>query len=197
MKKVDDYIARSAPFAQPILEHLRELVYKACPHAEETIKWGMPIFETYGANMCSMAAFKQHCAFGFWKASLLEDKQGILQAAENAMGSLGRITSLEDLPSEKILISYLREADALNRDNIKVPKVPKEKKELVTPRELAAALKKNKAATKVFDAFSYSCKKEYIDWIDEAKTEATKLKRVATAIEWIAEGKDRNWKYKK
>lgn len=197
MKKVDDYIARAAPFAQPILEHLREIVYKACPHAEEAIKWGMPIFETYGANMCSMAAFKQHCSFGFWKGSLLEDKQGILDP-ESAMGSLGRITSLEDLPSEKILISYLREADALNRDNIKVPKAPpKDKKELVTPKELAAALKKNKAATKVFDAFSYSCKKEYIEWIDEAKTEATKLKRVVTAVEWIAEGKDRNWKYKK
>lgn len=196
MKKVDDYIAKSAPFAQPILEHLREIVYKACPHAEEGIKWGMPIFETYGTNLCSMAAFKQHCAFGFWKVSLLEDKQGILQG-ENSMGSLGRITSLKELPSEKVLISYLREADALNRDNIKVPKAPKEKKELVTPKELAAALKKNKAATKVFDAFSYSCKKEYIEWIDEAKTEATKLKRVATAVEWIAEGKDRNWKYKK
>ncbi len=196
MKKVDDYIAKSAPFAQPILEHLREIVYKACPHAEEAIKWGMPIFETYGINLCSMAAFKQHCAFGFWKVSLLEDKQGILQG-ENSMGSLGRITSLKELPSEKILISYLREADALNRDNIKVPKAAREKKELVTPKELAAALKKNKAATKVFDAFSYSCKKEYIEWIDEAKTEATKLKRVATAVEWIAEGKDRNWKYKK
>lgn len=197
MKKVDDYIAKSAPFAQPILEYLRETVYKACPHAEEAIKWGMPIFETYGANMCSMAAFKQHCSFGFWKGSLLEDKQGILDP-ESAMGSLGRITSLKDLPSEKILISYLREADALNRDNIKVPKAPpKDKKELVTPKELAAALKKNKAATKVFDAFSYSCKKEYIEWIDDAKTEATKLKRVATAVEWIAEGKDRNWKYKK
>jgi uncharacterized protein YdeI (YjbR/CyaY-like superfamily) len=144
-----------------------------------------------------MAAFKQHCSFGFWKGSLLEDRQGILDP-ESAMGSLGRITSLKDLPSEKILISYLKEADALNRDNIKVPKAPaREKKELVTPKELAAALKKNKAATKVFDAFSYSCKKEYIEWIDEAKTEATKLKRVATAVEWIAEGKDRNWKYKR
>ncbi|MRG45396.1 hypothetical protein GFS24_09730 [Chitinophaga sp. SYP-B3965] len=196
MKKVDAYIAKSAPFAQPILEYLREIVHKACPHAEETIKWGMPIFETYGTNLCNMAAFKQHCAFGFWKASLLEDKQGILDT-ENAMGSLGRITSLKDLPSEKILISYLKEADGLNRDNIKVPKAAKEKKELVTPAELAAALKKNKAAAKVFEDFSYSCRKEYIEWIDEAKTEATKLKRADTAVEWMAEGKDRNWKYKK
>jgi uncharacterized protein YdeI (YjbR/CyaY-like superfamily) len=143
MNKVDAYIAKAAPFAQPILEYLRETVYKACPHAEEAIKWGMPIFETYGTNMCSMAAFKQYCSFGFWKGSLLEDKQGILDP-ESAMGSLGKITSLKDLPSEKILISYLREADRLNRDNIKVPKVAKEKKELITPKELAAALAKKK-----------------------------------------------------
>jgi uncharacterized protein YdeI (YjbR/CyaY-like superfamily) len=156
----------------------------------------MPVFETYGTNICNMAAFKQHCAFGFWKASLMEDKKGILQ--REGMGSLGKIAALADLPPEKVLIAYLKEADKLNKDKIKLPaKTALPKQELVTPAELTAALKKNKSAMKVFDDFSYSCRKEYIEWINDAKTEETRNKRVETAVEWIAEGKDRNWKYKK
>lgn len=196
MNKVDVYIAKAAPFAKPILTHLRKLVHAACPHVEEHIKWGMPVFATYGANICNIAAFKQHCSFGFWKASLMEDKKGILQ--KEGMGSLGKIASLADLPPEKVLIAYLKEADKLNKDKIKLPaKAALPKQELVTPQALAAALKKNKPALKVFDAFSYSCRKEYIEWINDAKTEETRNKRVETAVEWIAEGKDRNWKYKK
>ncbi|RPD39376.1 YdeI/OmpD-associated family protein [Chitinophaga barathri] len=197
MDPLDAFIAKAAPFARPILEHLRNLVYKACPHATEAMKWGMPFFITHGDNLCNMAAFKQHCAFGFWKGSLLEDKEGILETGEkNAMGSLGRITSLEDLPSDKILIAYLKEADKLNKQGIKVAKAAAPKKELVVPEELLAALKKNKTALKVWDAWSYSHKKEYSEWIAEAKTDATREKRVAKAVEQIAEAKDRNWKYR-
>lgn len=197
MKNIDEYIRKAAPFARPILLHLRALVHKACPHATEAIKWSSPHFESYGSNLCHMAAFSEHCAFGFWKGSLLEDKQGILQA-QAAMGHLGRITSLEDLPADKVLIAYIREADKLNKDGVKLPaKSPAEKKELVTPADLLSALKKNKAAMQTFEAFSYSNRKEYIEWITEAKTEETRAKRTATAVEWMAEGKIRHWKYKK
>ncbi|MBO9151555.1 YdeI family protein [Chitinophaga sp. GCM10012297] len=198
MDPLDAYIAKSAPFARPILEHIRALVHKACPHAAEAMKWGMPFFMTHGDNLCNFAAFKQHCAFGFWKGSLLEDKHGIIETGEkNAMGSLGKITALEDLPPDKILIAYLKEADKLNKEGIKVAKAPAAaKKELAVPPELTAALKKNKAAQKVWDGWSYSHKKEYSEWISEAKTAATRDKRLAQAVEQIAEGKDRNWKYR-
>lgn len=195
MKTVDSYIDAAAPFAQPILRHLRALVHKACPHATEALKWGMPFFSTHDEILCNMAAFKQHCAFGFWKVSLLKDKEGILEP-HNAMGHIGRITAMEDLPSDKILLSYIKEADKLNKDGVKAPKTT-EKKELVVPEILTAALKKNKAAQKTFDAFPYSHRREYIEWITEAKTEATQEKRTATAVEWMAEGKQRNWKYQK
>lgn len=197
MKKIDAYIRKAAPFAQPVLTHLRALVHKACPHAEETIKWGMPHFESYGSILCHMAAFKEHCAFGFRKGSLLQDKEGILQP-QAGMGHLGKITSMEDLPSDKILIAYIREADKLNKNNVKLPaSTPAAKKELATPDELLSALKKNKTAMKTFEAFSYSNRKEYIEWITEAKTEETRGKRVETAVEWMADGKIRHWKYKK
>lgn len=193
------YISKAAPFAQPILQHIRNLVLKTCPHATETIKWGVPFFETYGDNLCSIAAFKKHCIVNFWKASLLKDSHGLFtQIGETAMGQLGRITSLEDLPSDKILAAYLKEADQLNKKGIKPSKAAKtDKKEISTPPALAAALKKNKTAARNFEAFSYSARKEYIEWIEDAKTEATLNKRLETAVEWIAEGKHRNWKYQK
>lgn len=197
MDKIDAYIDKSAPFARPILRHIRELVHQACPHAEETLKWGMPHFMTHGDNLCHMASFKQHCAFGFWKGAIMEDPKGLLSLADKAaMGHLGRIESLKDLPADKTLLSYLREADRLNRDGIKLPpRPPAEKKDLEVPTALAAALKKNKMAEKQFRDFSYSHRKEYIEWINEAKTEPTRNKRIAQAVEWIAEGKGRNWKY--
>jgi uncharacterized protein YdeI (YjbR/CyaY-like superfamily) len=145
-----------------------------------------------------MAAFKEHCSFGFWKASLLKDPEGILALAErNSMGHLDKLTTVKDLPSDKILIAYLKEAALLNKNKVKVVK-PKTapKKDLPIPDELAAAFKKNKKAQKAFEGFSPSQKREYIEWIIEAKTEETKMKRVATTVEWSAEGKTRNWKYK-
>lgn len=196
--RIDAYIKKSAPFAQPILEHLRGLVHKAHPQIEETIKWSFPHFE-YKGIVCSMAAFKEHCSFGFFKASLMKDDKDLLKrVGKTEMGHFDKIRSLEDLPSDKVLIAYIREAVRLNEEGIKVPKpkpaaVPK--KALDPPTDLLAALKKNKAAQKTFEGFSPSNKREYIEWIVDAKTEATRAKRLETAIEWMAEGKVRNWKY--
>lgn len=197
--RVDAYIAKSQEFAKPILEHLRELVHRACPDVEETIKWSFVSFD-YKGPFCTMAAFKQHCAFGFWKASLMKDSKLITTAkSESAMGHLGKIKSLKDLPSDKKLISYLKEAAKLNDNGIKLPKkiVPRKEKDIETPDYFLKVLKKNKKALATFNNFSYSNKKEYIQWITEAKTEETKDKRMKTAVEWMAEGKPRNWKYMK
>ena len=197
--RIDAYISKSQEFAKPILEHLRGLVHKACPEVEETIKWGFPHFD-YKGIMCHMASFKQHCTFGFWKASLMKDKNLMANAkSESAMGHLGRITSLKDLPKDKVLISYIKEAKKLNDDGLSLPmeSSAKEKKEIVVPEYFMKALKKNKASLKTFDNFSPSHRKEYIGWITEAKTDETRSKRIETAIEWLAEGKPRDWKYVK
>ena len=197
--RVDAYIEKAAPFAKPILIKLRKLIFQACPEAVETIKWGFPNYEAYGSVLCNMAAFKEHCAFGFWKASLLKDPEGILQVKDrNAMGHLDRIGSVKDLPADRILIAYIKEAALLNKNKVKVVR-PKSapKKELPMPKPLAAALKKNKKAAAVFEGFSPSARREYVEWITEAKTEETLNKRLATTMEWLEEGKSRHWKYKK
>lgn len=199
-KAVDAYIAKAADFAKPILNHLRELVHTTCPDAEEKIKWGMPHFDYKNEMMCGMAAFKQHCAFGFWKASIMKDP--VLREtakSEVAMGHFGKITSLKDLPPDKKIIAWIKEAMVLNENGIKLPKKEKtvETKEVEMPDYFSKALGKNKNAKKVFDAFAPGKRKEYILWITEAKTEDTRNKRMQTAIEWIAEGKSRNWKYEK
>lgn len=195
--RIDAYIAKSAPFAQPILTHLRKLVHKACPEAEEKMKWSMPHFDYKGEMMCSMAAFKQHCSFGFWKAALMKDPALIATAkSEVAMGHLGRITSLKDLPSDKQMIAYIKEAMKLNDEGIKVAKEkPAASKEVKTPADLMATLKKNKKALANFEKYPPSHKKEYILWIEEAKREETRAKRIEQTVEWVAEGKQRNWKY--
>lgn len=193
--RIDAYIEKSAEFAQPILAHFRKLVHKACPDVTETIKWGMPAFE-YKGPMCGMAAFKAHCAVNFWKQSLLEPE--VFPAEKNAMGSFGRVTSIKDLPKEKVMVDLIMRAAALNDQGIKVAKKPAaEKKELPVPDVLAKALAKNKKARETFDNFPPSCRKEYIEWITEAKTEPTRDKRLATTMEWLSEGKRRNWKYEK
>ncbi len=198
-RRIDAYILKSTDFAVPILNHLRELVHFACPEVEEKIKWGMPFFDYKEEGMCNMASFKQHCAFGFWKASLMKDKTLIANAkGETAMGHLGKIASLKDLPSDATLIRYIKEAMKLNDAGIKVEKKkPTTAKELEVPEYFLKALKKNNAAHKTFDVFSPSNKKEYVMWIVEAKTEETRKTRMTTAIEWMAEGKPRNWKYMK
>lgn len=197
VKNIDAYIEKAEPFAQPILEYLRELVHKACPEVEESIKWGFPHF-SYKGMMCGMASFKQHCSFGFWKAALMSDPTLMENAkGETAMGHLGRITSLKDLPSDRILLGYIKEAMKLNEDGVKVVKKVVARKPIEVPSYFKKALASNKKAKAVFDAFPPSHKREYLQWITEAKTIPTRDKRIEQALEWIAEGKQRNWKYMK
>ncbi len=196
-KRIDAYIARSEPFAQPILEHLRYLVHKGCPDVTETMKWSFPHFD-YKGIMCAMAAFKKHCVFGFWKASLMKDKRLVEMAkSETSMGHLGRIEKAEDLPSDRILLGYIKEAARLNDKGIKVPARPKAKTRvpLKIPASLKKALAANKRASATFNSFSYSNKKEYVTWITEAKSTETRERRLRIAIQWMSEGKIRNWKY--
>jgi uncharacterized protein YdeI (YjbR/CyaY-like superfamily) len=192
--RFDAYIAKSADFARPILTHLRDVVHAACPDVEETMKWSFPHFQ-YKGMLCSMAAFKEHCAFGFWKGALVVENGGA--EVDKAAGQFGRITKLSDLPSKKVLSGYIKEAMKLNDAGIKVPAraKPKAPKDVVVPDDLAGALRGNQKARSTFDAFSPSNKREYVVWITEAKTEATRTRRLETAIEWMAEGKPRNWKY--
>ena len=191
---IDVFIGKSAPFARPILIQVRKLVHAACPDVEETLKWGMPHFD-YKGVLLGMAAFKQHCAVSFWKADLV---LGEAQVADEAMGHFGRITSLDDLPSDKVLTRYIRKAVELNEAGIKkpAPARPKKRKELVIPDDLQAALKKNRKALAIFEGFSYSHRKEYVEWITEAKRDETRARRLKTAMEWLAQGKSRNWKYR-
>jgi uncharacterized protein YdeI (YjbR/CyaY-like superfamily) len=199
--KVDAYLAKVQPFAQPIMMHLRELVHKACPEVEESIKWSRPFFEYRGAILCNMSAFKEHCSFGFWGEEIgaVLREAGVLK--EGGMGSLGRITSVAGLPSDKQMLGWIRQAAAfVDSGQYTSPiaarhKVVKQKPSLDTPAEFKTALQRNKKAAAVFAAFSPSCKREYVEWIAEAKRQETRDKRIATAVEWIAEGKQRNWKY--
>jgi uncharacterized protein YdeI (YjbR/CyaY-like superfamily) len=200
--EVDGHIAKAQPFAQPILQHLRELVHEGCPEIEETVKWGRPFFEYRGEILCNMSAFKRHCRFGFWGKEI----GGVLRAAgvgiENAADSLGRITSLEELPSDKRMLDWIRQAAAFvdsgqhtspivaRRRVVKAPKPP-----LAIPAKFAAAIRRNKKAATMFSGFSPTCKREYVEWVADAKRAETRDKRIATAVEWIAEGKQRNWKY--
>ncbi|HRP62097.1 MAG TPA: YdeI/OmpD-associated family protein [Phycisphaerales bacterium] len=202
--RVDAYIEKSADFAKPILKKLRALVHKGCPEVTETIKWGMPAFD-YKGGFCGMAAFKQHCSFGFWKAALLDDGKGSKTEDDKAMswgarGSISipaKITSLEDLPSDAKFLTLIKKAKKLNDDGVKVPKEKAAKKPLPMPSDFAAALKKTKGAIANFEKMSPSCKREYIEWVIEAKRDETRQNRIATAVEWIAEGKSRHWKYQK
>ena len=190
---VDAYIAKSADFAKPILTRIREIVHEACPDVEETLKWGMPAFD-YKGMMCGMAAFKQHCTLGFWKGSLIFPEK----RNADAMGQFGRITTVSDLPSKKELTRYIKLAMKLNDEGVKVERQKKPKKpDIPVPAYVRAALKKNKKANDAFEGFSPSHRREYLEWITDAKTEATRERRLNTALEWMAEGKSRNWKYER
>jgi len=189
-RRVDAYIKRAAPFARPILKHLRKLVHAGCPDVEETIKWNSPCFERKGI-MCFMAAFKEHCAFGFWKGSLIFGAKH-----KGAMEYFGQIRSMADLPNEKQLIGFIRKAAKLNEAGVKKSRPRSRAKQKVSaPSDLKAALQKNSKARKAFENFSYSHKKEYVDWITDAKREETRKRRLQTTIQWLAEGKPQNWKY--
>jgi uncharacterized protein YdeI (YjbR/CyaY-like superfamily) len=195
--RIDAYISKSADFARPVLKHFRELMHKTCPEVEEKWKWSFPYFDYKGGPLAHMAAFKAHCAIGFWKAPLMKNAEKLVETAkkETAMGHLGRITSKKDLPKDSVLTKYIREGMRLNEAGIKLsPKTPS-KGEPEVPDYFMKALAKNKKSLKTFESFSNSNKKEYISWVTEAKTEETRAKRLATAIEWMSEGKTRNWKY--
>jgi len=190
--RVDAYIAKAADFARPILEEIRARVHAACPDVEETVKWSVPAFG-YKGPLCGMAAFKKHCIFGFWKSPLV---LGESRPGDNPMGFREKLTSLEDLPSKSEFRANVKKAMALNDHGIKLPHAARAPKAAIAvPGYFAAAVKKNKKAQATFDTFSPSHRREYLEWITEAKTEATRNRRVAQAIEWMAEGKPRNWKY--
>ncbi len=200
--KVDAYIAKAAPFAQPILMHWRGMIHQGCPGVVEEMKWSRPFFLHGGTILCNISAFKAHCSFGFWGAEIgkVLREDGVLQ--DGGMGSLGKITSVKELPPDKKLLGYIRQAAALidaglgdnrivvARRVVKVPKPPVE-----VPAEFTAALRRDRKAAAAYAAFSPSCQREYAQWIADAKRPETRDRRIVQAVEWIAEGKQRNWKY--
>jgi uncharacterized protein YdeI (YjbR/CyaY-like superfamily) len=194
--RVDAYIEKAAPFAKPILRYLRKIVHAGCPEVQETIKWSMPHFD-YEGIMCNMAAFKEHCAFGFWKAKLILPPNKTLN--KDAMGHFGCIRSLDDLPNEKTLIGYVRKAAELNESGAKVPArdKPMKRPPLNVPPDLANGLKRNSKAKTTFENLSPSGKREYVEWIVDAKREETRAKRLETTIQWLSDGKPLNWRYVK
>ena len=194
--RIDAYIDRAAPFAQPILRELRARVHAACPDTVETIKWGCPHFLHADAILCSMAAFQRHVAFGFWKGALI-DGVGGPGSRDEAMGQFGRITALADLPPKRALAAIIRQAMKLNEQGAKLPGRARTtpRAEADVPEALAAALARHAKARRTFEAFAPSHRREYCEWIAEAKRDDTRERRVAQAIEWLAEGKARNWKY--
>lgn len=190
--RIDAYIARSAPFARPILEHLREIVHATCPEVQETMKWSFPHFD-YRGMMCGMSAFKAHCTFGFWKGALV---LGDATSSE-AMGQFGRITSLKDLPPRRVIAGYVKKAMALNDAGVTVPRAPRAAvaRPVVVPPELAAALEAKPKARRAFEAMSSSHRREYCEWIAEAKRPETVSTRVAKTVAQLTEGKSLNAKY--
>ena len=194
--RIDAYIANAAPFAQPILQRVRELVHEACPDVEETMKWSMPTFAHAGGILASMAAFKQHASFGYWKHALVLGED----APREGMGSYGKLAVVRDLPSRKQLLAHIRKAVALNEQGVKTSATRKPgatKPFAAMPADLAAALGGNSVAKAGFDSFPPSAQREYVDWIVEARRDDTRRKRLAQAIEWMAEGKRRHWKYER
>jgi uncharacterized protein YdeI (YjbR/CyaY-like superfamily) len=189
--RVDAYIERQAAFAQPILRHLRDVVHTACPDGEETLKWSMPSFMYNGKILAGMAAFKAHATFGYWNDSMLS------QDAKNrsAMGQFGRLTSLDDLPSKAALVELTQKSMALIEAGVKPARATAKKPPFTVPQDLRAAIDAVPAAKATFDGFAPSCQREYVEWVTEAKRDETRAKRLVQTVEWLAEGKRRNWKY--
>jgi uncharacterized protein YdeI (YjbR/CyaY-like superfamily) len=196
---VDAYINKAQPFAQPILSHLREIVHAAVPEVEEAIKWSMPFFVYKGIILGNIAGFKAHCSFGIWKENVQPVMKDNVERRGGGMGNFGKITSMDDVPADKELKKILKEAaakiDSGERNKNWEGRGTKNRGEAEVPEALASALKKNKLAAKQFETMSPSCRREYCEWIADAKRDATRDSRVATALEWISEGKQRNWKY--
>ena len=192
--RVDAYIDKAASFAKPVLTHLRDVVHDACPQVEETMRWSFPHFD-YKGMMCSMAAFKAHCTFGFWNPELV---LGDDASAEQAMGEFGRTRAVADLPSQEVLGGYVRKAMALKDAGVKTAREKlASKPPLTVPDDLARALDGAPAARETFQRFSPGRRRDYIEWITEAKREETRARRLDQAVKWMSEGKSRNWKYEK
>lgn len=189
--RIDAYIERQADFARPILRHLRAMIHKACPDCEETLKWSMPSFLYKGKILAGVAAFKAHATFGYWNDSMLS------QDAKNrsAMGQFGRLTALGDLPPMEALIELTRQSMALIDAGVKPPRATSKKPPFTVPQDLRAAIDAVPAAKACFDAFAPSCQREYVEWVTEAKRDETRAKRLAQTVDWLKEGKKRNWKY--
>lgn len=192
--RVDAFIGNAAPFARPILTHIREVVHEACPEVEETLKWSSPAFMYHGI-LCMMSAFKEHAIFGFWKGTLIVDRDG--RKYDKAMGNFGRLTDVKQLPSRRVLTSYIKQAMRLNAEGVKAPRKTAARRKAAPrpPADLSAALRKSARARATWAAFSPSHRREYVEWITEAKRAETRARRLDTAIEWLAQGKARNWKY--
>lgn len=196
--ETDRYIAKAPPFARPILEKIREAFHAAAPDVEETIKWNAPHFEKNGI-LGSLAAFKRHVTWVFWKGKLMKDPDELIQPMGES-GPLGGIkfNNVSELPAKKTMIAYVREAIRLNEQGVTAPRpARKARPALEVPPALTAALARNAKARATFESLPPSHRREYIEWISEAKQQATRDRRLATAIEWMAEGKAMNWKYAK
>lgn len=190
--RIDAYIEKQADFARPMLAWLRERVHAVCPEVEETIKWGMPSFYLKGKPLANMAAFKAHATFGVWNRDLLATgKEG------QAMGQYGRLTGMDTLPAAEEIETHLRECVALILSGQRPPRrAPAEPRgEADIPEALSEALANDDAAAATFNAFPPSQRREYAEWIAEAKRPETSAKRIAQAVEWLREGKRRNWRY--
>lgn len=191
--RITAYIEKAEPFAQPVLDEIRERVHEFCPEVEETLKWQMPNFMYKGKILCNMASFKKHCAFGFWLGPIMDAKHFNV----GAMGDFGKMTGLQDLPPKAAFKEMIEEAMELINAGKTVPKKdPSKAVPMDVPKEIADALKQDEKAETIFENFPPSHKKEYIEWVMGAKSEDTRQKRIAQMLEWVAEGKSRNWKYK-
>jgi hypothetical protein len=189
--RIDAYIAKQGDFARPILTWIRAQMHAASPDIGEAIKWGMPFFTYQDRPLANMAAFKAHASFGFWdRAGMATGKEG------EAMGQYGRLTSLADLPPEAEFCALVQAALA----PIAAGDAPKRvrgapKPDLPVPDALAQALADDALATATWDGFPPGCRREYSEWIGEAKRPETRDKRVAQTIAQLREGKKMNWKY--
>jgi len=199
-EKVDAYIAGAEAFARPILNHFRKLVHRTIPDVEERTKWNMPHFVVAGSAICYMGAFKHHVAIGFMGAPVMHDPYGHLEndaAGRTAMGQLGRLTKRGDLPDDEALRYYILESARLILDGQRRKRVRIRRTEADVPPDLEAALRRNADARHTFDAFTPSQRREYVNWILDARRDDTRERRLIQAIEWMAEGKPRDWKYQR
>jgi len=195
-REVDAYIAGAPEYARPILTRIRAAFHAGCPALEERLKWGVPSFE-YKGLLGGMAAFKKHVTFGFWKSRLMEDYHRVFSGAPRASMMGARVVTLGDLPPRGVLVAYVKEAKRLNDDGVKEPRLarPRGTGRVTVPADLEQALAANGKARAVFRGFPPSARREYVEWLTEAKREETRARRLRTAVEWLAKGKRRNWKY--